>query len=371
MPSQVTNYKCPACGGPLQFDSKEQKLKCDYCNSFYTTEDIEKLFKEKNEEAVSVSESDDGTLTQEEASYAGITFNSEEASHLKAYSCPSCGAQLICDENTAATRCPYCDNPTIVPAQFEGTLKPDYVIPFKKSKEDAINALNKFYNGKPFLPKEFINQNHIDEVKGIYVPFFLYDGNVDVDAVYHATQVNVFRHGDDEITETKHYNLIRKGRVNFERVPADASSKMKDDFMDAIEPFNYSDIVPFQLSYLPGYLADKYDVTSQENRHRVDLRMKNSTVDQVRRTTIGYSTATPMKEQLTLHPGKCSYAFLPVWILTTNWNGQIYQFAMNGQTGKIIGDNLPIDMKKAIFTFLGLTALFALLIFLFLASGGR
>ena len=366
MPTQVTNYKCPACGGPLQFDSKEQKLKCEYCASFYTPEDIEKLYEGKNEDAVSVSEKDDGSLTEEKASYAGINFNSEEASHLKAYGCPSCGAQLICDENTAATRCPYCDNPTVVPAQFSGSLKPDYIIPFKQSKEEAIKALKAFYNGKPFLPKAFKEHNHVEDIKGVYVPFFLYDGTADVDAVYDATRVNVYRQGDDEITETQHYNLIRRGKVSYDKVPADASSKMKDEFMDAVEPFNYADLVPFQMSFLPGYLADKYDVTAEENQDRADTRMKNSTVSEIRATTVGYSSSFPRKEIVQIRPEKCHYAFFPVWMLATRWNGQVYQFAMNGQTGKMIGDDLPLDKKKAVLTFLALTVLFALIIALIL-----
>lgn len=367
MPSQVTNYTCPACGGPLHFDAKEQKLKCDYCNTFYSTEDIEKLFKEKNEEAVSVS--DDTSLTEEKAAYAGATFNSEEASHLRAYTCPSCGAQLLCDDTTAATSCPYCGNPTVVPSQFEGSLRPEYVIPFKIEKQQAIDALKQFYKGKPFLPKSFQEQNHLEEIKGVYVPFFLYDGTCDVDAVYHATRSHTFRHGDDEITETEHFNLIRKGKVSFDKVPADGSSKMKDDFMDAIEPFHYEDLQEFRLSYLPGYLADRYDVSAEQNLDRVDLRMKNSSITEMRHTTIGYMTSVPLKEDVKIRPERCSYAFLPVYMLATRWNGKVYQFAVNGQTGKMIGDDLPIDYKKAIGTFVILTLVFAFLFFMGIQFG--
>ena len=102
MASQVTNYKCPACTGPLHFVGASGKLECDYC-----------------------------------------------------------GAQLICDATTAATSCPYCGNPTVVPGQFAGTLKPDFVIPFKLSREDAIQRLKQHYKGKVFLPKSFSSENHL------------------------------------------------------------------------------------------------------------------------------------------------------------------------------------------------------------------
>ena len=78
------------------------------------------------------------------------------------WSCPSCGAEVLADKTTGATVCPYCDNPMIMPEQFADTYRPDYVIPFKKSKKEAIEALKKHYEKKPLLPSVFKNENHIE-----------------------------------------------------------------------------------------------------------------------------------------------------------------------------------------------------------------
>ncbi|MBP3891320.1 MAG: hypothetical protein J6D29_04030 [Solobacterium sp.] len=358
MPEQVTNYKCIRCGGPLHFDAKEQKLKCEYCDSTFTNEEIETLYKTANEAAIEQSyESDHADRLQ---------WSAEEAKHMRAYSCPSCSAELLCDENTAATSCPYCGNPTVVPAQFHGALKPDYVIPFKLDKKDAIKALYNFYKGKVFLPNAFTDGAHIEEIKGIYVPFWLYDGTADSDMAYHGTRTNSYTSGRYHVTETKHYKVIRQGEVRFKHVPADASSKMPDEFMDALEPFNYVDMVPFQMSYMPGYLADKYDVTAAENSKRADVRMKNTTLDTIAATAHGYLTLVPEVERVHLSHDRIHYAFFPIWMLTTRWNGESYMFAMNGQTGKMIGDDLPVDRGKFLLYFLGLTLLFGIVLWFLL-----
>lgn len=363
MPDQVTNYLCPSCGGPLRFDPDTQKLQCDFCGSSFTPQEISDYYAKANEAAAEA-----GTSLSE--SNETVQWSEEEASHMRAYSCPSCGAQLICDENTAASSCPYCGNPTVVPAQFDGALRPDYIIPFRLKKEEAVKKLSGFYKGKPLLPRAFIANNHIEEIKGVYVPFWLYDGDAAADLSYHATRVHSHSTHDYLVTVTEHYQVERAGTVRFKMVPADASSKMPDEFMDAIEPFEYDDLVPFDMSYLPGYLADKYDVSAEEDADRADIRMKNSAIAAISGTVSGYVSAVPEREEVHIIPDRVHYAFLPVWMLSTKWKDQIYLFAMNGQTGKFIGD-LPVDMKLFWLYFLGITvilmAALALLLFVVMA----
>ena len=359
MPS-VTNYQCPNCGAPLRFDPDVQKLVCDACGNTYTAAEIDQYYKEKNEEAVSV-----GEQPKEEESIPG--WSEEELSHLKAYTCPSCGAALMADENTAATSCPYCGNNAIIPAQLTGRLKPDYIIPFRRKKEDAVQALTQFYGHKPFLPRSFKEENHIEDIKGVYVPFWLYNGTAQAQGTYNATRTRSYSRGDDLITETDHFILTREGSVSFTKVPADASGKMPDDFMDAIEPFDYKDLKPFEMGYLTGYLADRYDVTAEDDAERVQLRMENSAKSALRATAAGpYQSVVPVKEQAQVHVSDIHYAFLPVWMLATRWQNKVYLFTMNGQTGEMIGDDLPIDKKKAVLTFILIAVITGLVLYIIL-----
>ena len=361
MPTQVTNYQCPACTGPLHYSAKSGKLACDYCGSSFDVAEIEALYDRKEAEAAAAKQAADAKAeaaqaakaeAAEAAAASGGWDTSDlsrdwgaEADGLRVYSCPSCGAELICDQSTAATACPYCGNPAIVPGQFSGALRPDYILPFRLSKDDAVQALRAHYKGKPFLPRSFTSANHIEQIQGVYVPFWLFDGGAEGAASYRASNTNVFETGDYEITETRHYHVVRAGSLAFEKIPVDASSKMPDDHMDSIEPFDYAQLRPFSTAYLPGYLADKYDVTIDDSRDRADTRCRETLAQALRDTVTGYGACVTEREDIALRRGKVHYALLPVWMLSTKWRGQDFLFAMNGQTGKLVGD-LPTDRGR-------------------------
>jgi len=340
MASQITNYQCPNCTGPLQFVGESGKLECEYCGTAYDVQVIEQLYADKEQAAAEVS-----TDPQWDSNMLGGNWSEEEAAHIRVYNCPSCSAELICDDTTAATSCPYCGNPTVVPGQFTGALRPDYVIPFRLDKNAAVAALKQYYKGKKFLPKAFAAGNHIEEIKGVYVPFWLFDGKTDADMRFRGTIVHTHTSGDEEITTTEHFRVVRQGNLTFERVPADASSKMPDAHMDAVEPFDYSGLTPFSSAYLPGYMADKYDQDAEECSKRVNERIRTSTESALSGTTSGYTTLTPEHVDINLTQGSIKYALMPVWMLSTKWAGNNFLFAMNGQTGKLIGD-LPVDKGK-------------------------
>lgn len=361
MPTQVTNYQCPACTGPLHYSAKSGKLECDYCGSSFDVAEIEALYARKEAEAAAAKQAADAKAeaaqaaraeAAEAAAASGGWDTSDlsrdwgaEADGLRVYSCPSCGAELICDRSTAATACPYCGNPAIVPGQFSGALRPDYILPFRLSKDDAVQALRAHYKGKPFLPRSFTSANHIEQIQGVYVPFWLFDGGAEGAASYRASNTNVYETGDYEITETRHYHVVRAGSLAFEKIPVDASSKMPDDHMDSIEPFDYAQLRPFSTAYLPGYLADKYDVTIDDSRDRADTRCRETLAQALRDTVTGYGACVTEREDIALRRGKVHYALLPVWMLSTKWHGQDFLFAMNGQTGKLVGD-LPTDRGR-------------------------
>ena len=349
----LQEYKCPCCGGAIAFDSALQKMKCPYCDTEFEMDTLASYDSElKNEPE------DDMTWNDT----AGTEWQSGETDGLRSYVCKSCGGEIVGDETTAATSCPFCGNPVVMMGQFSGSLKPDIVIPFKVDKKAAKAALKQHYSGKRLLPKVFKDQNHIDEIKGIYVPFWLFDADADANIRYRATKVHLWSDRNYDYTETSFYSVSRGGSIGFTHVPVDGSSKMDDALMESIEPFDFSDAVDFQTAYLAGYLADKYDVDSQQSIERANDRIKRSTENAFATTVEGYTTVVPESVSIRLENGKAKYALYPVWILNTTWNGQKYTFAMNGQTGKFVGD-LPLDKsayKKWLF---GLTGLIGAAVF--------
>ena len=344
MSSEITNHKCPSCTAPLRYDGASGRLVCDYCGSSFSVQEIDALYSE-DESAAAASLNEGRSETASPEDYGCTDEWGSDADNLVVYNCPSCGAQLFCDINTAATSCPYCGNHTVIPGKFEGSLKPEYLIPFKLSKDDAVSALKQYYKGKKLLPDEFAEENHIEEIKGVYVPFWLYDGRASADVSMEGTRSTVTSNGRERITVTEYFNIRRSGYVNFNRIPADASSKMPDAHMDAIEPFDYSDLTDFSTAYLPGFLCDKYDQSAEICMPRAVKRAKNTAVDLMKNDVRGYSTLTVRGSSANVSNVKFHYALLPVWMLSTTYNGSSYLFAMNGQTGKLIGD-LPVSKSK-------------------------
>ena len=335
--SDIIEYKCPACAGKLEFDSGTQKMKCPFCESEF---DVESL--KDHDSTLENAKPDEMNWD----TTAGSDWKDGETEGMRIYTCKSCGGEIITDSTTAASKCPYCDNPVVMSGNFSGDLKPDYVIPFKFDKEAAKKALNKHLEGRKLLPKVFKDQNHIDEIKGLYVPVWLFDADADANMLYKAEKIRRWSDNSFNYIERKYYSVKREGNVAFELVPVDGSTKMQDELMESIEPFDFKDAVDFQTAYLSGYLADRYDVSAEDSIARANERIKRTTQQIFDSTVNGYDSFSRESGNIKLNNGKAKYALYPVWLLNTTWNGNKYTFAMNGQTGKFVGD-LPVDSGAA------------------------
>ena len=352
--STVAEYKCPCCNAGLVFSGEEQQLTCPYCDNTFEIDAV-----------IAFNESEDSapeTFAWEEAETQ--TWSEEEQQTMRAFLCPSCGGEILTDDHTAATFCPYCANPTILPGRVSGGWKPDGVIPFTTTKEDAKAAFLNLCKGKPLLPRFFTEEQQLEKIIGLYVPFWLYDCSGNLDGTYRATRVHRWSDAHYNYTRTEHFLLKRKCDADFTGIPIDGSSKMDDTFMESIEPYDYGKIEDFNMAYLSGFLADKYDVESKSGEDRIRTRVTNSLEDIVTSSCVGYATVIPTQKRVNIRQGKVRYVLMPVWLLNTRYRDKLYTFAMNGQTGKITG-TLPICPKRTAIWFsslaAGITAVSALL----------
>ncbi len=342
--SELQQYKCPCCDGSIEFDTASQSMKCPYCGTEFdvkTLKEYDNILKTEKH----------GDHMEWDCSHAS-QWQEDEKSSVRSYICNSCAGEILTDLSTAATECPYCGNAVVMMDRFTGDLKPDLVIPFKLDKKAAIDALSRYLSGKKLLPKSFKSKNHLDEIRGIYVPFWIFDTKAKASIRYKATRVRAWSDSRYHYTETTYYSVGRGGKIAFEHIPADGSTKFDDAMMESIEPYDFSQAVDFQTAYLSGFFADKYDVTSEDSKERINSRVKKNTEDAFASTVVGYNSVIPVNSSINLENSSVKYALYPVWLLNTTWNGQKYTFAMNGQTGKFVGD-LPVD-KGAYFRWLGL-----------------
>ena len=345
--SELKTFKCPNCDGRLEFDTASQQLKCPYCDGTFDPA----IFDEGKEYVVDNEKWNDD--------------------HYLVYTCKSCGGTIMADQDTAADSCPYCGNPIVVMGNVSGDFKPKKIIPFQQDKEKAKEEFRKHLKGKILLPKEFRSEATLDEIKGIYVPFWIFDGTANAQAWYNATRTHSWREGDYDVTETQYYRLYRSGRVSFASVPVNASKKMDNSLTESVEPFRYSDAKDFSDNYLAGFYADRYSKDVDDSRKLANNRIMNSTEQLFASTTSHFTSVTPTGSDIRVFNGKQEYVMYPMWLLNVNYKDKKYAFAMNGQTGKFVGD-LPIDEMKYRFIMLGIfvITLVVLSLIQFLVIGG-
>lgn len=337
----VLDHECPSCGANIPFNPVTQKWDCKYCGASYNLEDFKKYDNEIKEEN-----------------------KKEEKIEIDEYECPNCGAKVVTDSNTSATSCVYCGSTTIIKNRLQGEFKPSKVIPFSQPKEKAIEEFYKFSKKKWFAPKEFCRKENIQKVEGVYIPFWLYNckssGKIQADLKKFTT----WSSGDYRYTKVDIYDCIREGNMEFIGVPVDGSTKFADDIMDSIEPYDYEKMKVFSPSYLSGFLAEKYDVEMEDAYSRAKSRINNSTIDELKSNISGFDVVTVRDSNIDIQRNSDEYVLLPVWMLNIMYKNKMYTFAMNGQTGKMVG-NVPISPKKlilkALIVELLLTTIFALI----------
>ncbi|MCD7773818.1 MAG: hypothetical protein LUH08_07170 [Ruminococcus sp.] len=357
--AQNLAYKCPTCGGELSWNAQTGSFKCKYCEDEFTNEQLEQLgeneINEQKAEKHRELEGDKKLYTATDG-----TDNSD----LVVYTCSHCGAEIITNRTTAATICVYCQSPIVMSEQVIGNFSPKYIIPFKIEKEKVMEAFKNFAK-KPLTPKAFNPDAVVEKMQGVYVPFWFYSGVATGSVRGTGETAKKYNRGASQFRETCYYEFTRSGSIEIDKVPVDASKKIENDAMDSIEPYDIRDLKEFSPAYLAGFLAERYDQSSAECFERAELRIKNSLESNLKRTT-SYDNVHIKSFDAKVEVKSCDYALLPTWLLYTKYKGESYLFAMNGQTGKFIG-NLPIDNTKlALYSALGFVAGFIIVYLLML-----
>ena len=334
------SYQCPNCNAALEYDNSSGKFKCFFCDSVFTEEMIKKLFEERDE-AVDLEGSSEPELTEDQQ------LTEEFSGQSALYSCPNCGAGVICDILTASTRCHFCHTPVILSGRLSGEFKPDFIIPFTMTLENAKQKFYSFTKGKFLLPKGFKSSAQLNNISALYVPYWLKSGTVDGNLTATGKTVRSWRSGDVRYTNTKVYHVEREAQFSFRRVPCDGSKRIDDALMESIEPFVYTGIKPFNMSYLSGCAAEKYDVSKENASVRIDNRVLQASQEKLMQMVSVYSSVENVSTNINYINQQYAYALLPVWFLNYTYNGKDYAFAVNGQTGVTFGE-LPVSKPKLV-----------------------
>ena len=355
----TASYNCPCCGGPLKFSGESGRLECASCRNSFEPEALEMMNQAESGEEISFADTAE-------------RFSAGEPD-VRAYLCKNCGAELMAEETTTATECPYCGSPTILPDRIEGGVKPEKVVPFVVTKEQAQKQFEDYFKGKRLLPNVFLNsRNRISEMRRLYVPYWLFACDAQADVVYDAEKKRTERRGEWEITRTAHYAVRRRGGMRFENIPVDGSVKLEDKLTESLEPYDLSAAIPFRSAVLAGAMADHADAKSDQCEKRAVERVEHSVTQTMRETVKGYTSVTERSRSIRTKNGRAVPALLPVWLIITEKEGKTYTFAINGQTGRLTCD-VPADKKKSLLwgggAFAGIFGVSALILALMDALG--
>ncbi len=354
----VVQYKCSNCGSDMAFDTESGMLHCDSCG---------------NKEEISSSSHADDLSSDFDSEYDDdFTLGQTEVSDEEAneYQCNNCGAILLTDKDTTATTCTFCNAPMILNDRLSGNFAPAKVIPFTVDKNSASDAFKSWCRGGRLTPKGFMTADRVKDLTGLYVPFWLYDLHSLGEATALCTKVRKYTRGDYIYTETKHYNVYRKVSLNYSKVPADASAKLDDTLMDKLEPFNYNDLKDFNMPYLAGYLAETYNFDSKQLFPRIQQRIQKYVDQYISSTIVGYSSTSYTKKDINTRNKRADYVLFPIWMISYNYKDKDYVFAMNGQTGKVVGKP-PLSIGKILAWFSGISVgAFVILSLISIITGG-
>lgn len=334
--AQAQAYLCPNCAAALAFDPEKGRFACEFCLSDFSEEELSQTdAKEKAEQAQAQAQ--------------------DFCEHMNLYLCPSCGAEVVADENTAADFCCYCHTPVILEGKLAGQMKPDKMVAFKIDRQAAKDMFRAWAKKKIFAPKHFSDPAQIEKMQGVYYPFWVTDADTEASIDAHATRVRSYRSGDTQITETSHFRIHRAGDIHFEDITSAAIREENKKMLEGILPYPSQELVPFSAPYLSGFLAKKRDIERKELTDEVRGRMNGYARTLLRNTISGYSTVSVTDSDMRIYNSHWEYALMPLWMLVYRGKKRNYTYALNGSTGKVYGE-IPVSLPRLLLFALGVLA---------------
>ena len=338
----VKSYKCPSCGAGIAFKPDLKKFRCDYCLSEYTEIEINELNKKlENDDP---GKEPDGVGAEKDSKKMSPNEASLE-NQLASYECNNCGAQVVTDETTTATFCYFCHNPVIISDRLAGSFTPKKMIPFAIDKEKAQKIFLDWVSKNKFVPTEFYSSSQLEKITGIYLPYWWADCKVAVEYEGQGNAVKTWESGDQEYTETKKYQVVRKGNIEINNVEELAFTKIDQNLLNGIAPYDQTAAVDFSMAYLSGFFAEQFDISKDVVAPKIEEQVNRYAKTLLKDTLPELKDLMEKTNQIEIISKTLNYTLLPAWILTYQYQGETYVFAVNGQTGKSFG-RLPLSTKK-------------------------
>lgn len=321
-------YKCPNCDGLLEYRADMRMFGCSSCPSVFSDEEVKKMFKDSGRPDIS------GKSDQ----------NISEVNDIDVYLCTECGAEIMTVSDIVPGACTYCQSSLAFGGRISENHLPYGVIPFQMNAEKAAGIIKEKLEKKKFIPSELLSEESLENIKGVYIPFWMADCQASGSLEGTAKRLRTWRKGDFRFTETKEYTIEREAGISFSGITAEDDGQKSRDIINALEPFDFENVQNFSSSHLSGYRAERYMINKGKAFSGIKKNVTDISEQIMNASVSGYSGFSEADFRVSIMNTDWRYILLPVWLMTYQYNGKIYKFAVNDMNGKMTG-RPPIALK--------------------------
>lgn len=329
---------CPNCGGTLKFDIKSQAMLCESCASSFAPEEIESR--------LANGMSAEGSAEEETEEIGHVKGRRKDSMQVTVFHCPQCGGEIYSTDETVASFCSYCGASTVLESRISNEKKPDYILPFQKTKDDCKRAYRHKMIRAIYAPREIKSARYIDGFRGIYMPYWLYD--LEKKGTYSLPSYSSYRVLD--YIHKKNYSTNGRIYTEYKGISYDASSSFDDEISSGIAPYETKKLKKFSPVYLSGFYADSADVSADKYQEMArDFATEHTISKMVNMIHVPRKPDVTEDFEKSVKPivTEVHRTLYPVWFVAYRKKDRVAYATVNGETGKVAAD-LPISIFRFI-----------------------
>ena len=363
--SAKQKYACPACGAEATWDPAKQALVCGFCGTV----------------SPATLESD-GSIIREHDLMAALRNVPESQRGLDTpritVKCQSCQAISSFDPKVVAQRCEFCGSASLVAyEEIKEAIRPESLLPFKLPETQVRETIRQWYQSRWFAPNKLGSKALTDTVKGIYLPYWTFDAQVEAnwtaESGYHYYVSESYRDSQGN-TQTRRVQKTRwessAGHVShfFDDALVCGSRGVEAKFLRKIEPFPTSELKPYDAGYLSGWTVERYQIDLQSAAVTSQQEMQ-SKIESMCDSQVPGDEHRNLNVDAHFSDRTFKHVLLPIWLLTYTYGPRTFHVMANGYTGSVAGDR-PYSAWKITFAILGALGLLLVILLIVRSTQG-
>lgn len=339
--------KCKACGADMYFDIASGMLRCPYCDNTEAI-DSEKFITER-----ALDSFDESKLKHDDTA---IT-----------YQCPNCHAKTVMHEFGTSMKCPFCGATNILKVDDIPGLAPDAILPFKVTNDAASAGALKWIKRRIYAPVKLKKSFKPQNLNSVYSPSFTFDSNT-----YSSYEGRLGKHytetvGSGEnrhtVTKTRYFSVRGGYNEKFDDILIEVSPKLSQKEFEKVGGFDTMNAVEYSAKYIAGHASERYDTGVNEAycsaKEKMSARIRAEILSKYDYDVVDYLNVDTKFLDSTF-----KYILVPLWCSSFKYRDKIYNYFVNGRTGRV-GGKTPVAIWKVALTVIAIAGIIVGLYFAF------